>query len=145
MRHDDTDEANAAAHGDRSAGCRRACDDRDVLEALHRDAQVIGRGFAERQAIEPAGEKAGGKERDDDDRSRCHYLLPVRTCQRAQAPEGDVTQLRIAGDIDQHAGQCARQGRHSNAGEQHGGDLGLAAYRRYPVKQQGRCEPSGKG
>jgi hypothetical protein len=52
VRHDDADKADAAADRDRgSCRCRDGEDGND-LEALHWDAEVIGRRLAQRQGIE---------------------------------------------------------------------------------------------
>ena len=63
MRHDDADEADAAADRDRGAGGRRDGDDRHIFQPLHRDAEMAGGRLAQRQRVEPARQERRGRQR----------------------------------------------------------------------------------
>ena len=54
MRHDDADEADAAADRDRGAGGRGDRDDRHIFQPLHRNAEMACGRLAQRQRVEPA-------------------------------------------------------------------------------------------
>ena len=104
MRHDDADEADAAADRDRGAGRGGDDEDRHMFQPLHRDAEMAGGRFAERQRVEAARQEGRRRERRQDDRPGGDDLGPGRAGERAELPEGQVAQLPVVGHEDQHAG-----------------------------------------
>ena len=70
MRHDDAEEADGAAHRHGGAGQERHRDDGRALEDLHRNAEMTGFRFAQRQRVEAAGESEAEQQPDGDEGRR---------------------------------------------------------------------------
>ncbi len=120
MRHDDTDKADPACDGDRRAGGGSDRDDGDVLDALHLNTKMASGSFSESQRIETACQQGRYGEDDGNDRTCGADLRPGGTGKGAKAPECQVAELAVIGQIDKPAGGSARQSRQCDTCKQHG-------------------------
>eukprot|EP01042_Synura_sphagnicola_P034701 gene34701-44496_t len=87
MRHDDADEADHAGRGDAGTDRERDEQDRERLDALDRDAEMIGLGLAEHERIEPARQQRHGEKQRQHDRRHHRELGPAGAAEAAEATD----------------------------------------------------------
>ena len=73
----------------------------------NRNAHVEGGSVAQNQRIQPTGDEGNDGKHDDDERQGGEHLGGSCPAERAERPEGNVTQRPIVGDEDHQAGQRA--------------------------------------
>jgi len=119
VRDDDADKSDHAAHRYRSACCRGHEDDQQSFEPLDRHADVKSFGLAERQQIETAADGRRQQQEQTQHRRDHGDLLPGRSGERTEHPEGDVAQLPVVGEKHQKPSAGAGERAERKAGQQH--------------------------